>query len=225
MVNWNVKAKVKRGAPSNPRPHRRHSAAGRGERRSGNRPGNRVDRKLPGEQARQQQVAGAAEVLDLEVQLVDETETRRNDRGEDLKQVVGRVDNLEVFETLLLNPLPSRRPLLRYRWWRQRRRRLRRRRRLPWRTRRRRLPPGPLFRMLFPRPPRSHPTPRRSPAISRLRSLFARRRPRFLPRPFLHPRCRSSSQFGLLRLPQRASRSPRCAKASRQYLASWGLDR
>jgi hypothetical protein len=65
MVNWIVKAKVKRGAPSSPRPRRRRSAAGRGSRRSGIRPGKRVDRNMPGEQARQQQVAGTAEVLNL----------------------------------------------------------------------------------------------------------------------------------------------------------------
>ena len=53
------------------------------------------------------QVARPAEVLDLEVQLVDEAEARRDDGGEAVEQCARWLGNLEVGEALLLHPLAS----------------------------------------------------------------------------------------------------------------------
>jgi hypothetical protein len=53
-----------------------------------------LDLDLTGEQARQQQVAGAAEVLDLQVEAVDKAETRRNNRPKVDPEVKTRIKSV-----------------------------------------------------------------------------------------------------------------------------------
>ncbi len=69
--------------------------------------GLRFEFHLPGQQTRQQQVARPAEVLDLQMQLVDEAEARRDDGGELVEQRARRLGNLEIVEALLLHALAT----------------------------------------------------------------------------------------------------------------------